>query len=120
MTTIVQNVWCKFCCALFLPDLFPVPTLITVSANKLFLTDIDNNHTIWELLAKTNIKDICYTANDDTMYYILEDSLFLLNIQTTSVFQVFVCPLSYLKEICGHFCCYFGFNHVFKEVRTAC
>uniref|UniRef100_A0A8B9EBJ3 Tyrosine-protein kinase receptor n=1 Tax=Anser cygnoides TaxID=8845 RepID=A0A8B9EBJ3_ANSCY len=71
-------------------DLFPVPTLITVSANKLFLTDIDNNHTIWELLAKTNIKDICYTANDDTMYYILEDSLFLLNIQTTSVFQVFL------------------------------
>ncbi|XP_035178289.1 proto-oncogene tyrosine-protein kinase ROS isoform X4 [Oxyura jamaicensis] len=70
-------------------DLFPVPTLITVSANKLFLTDIDNNHTIWELLAKTNIKDICYTANDDTMYYILEDSLFLLNIQTTSVFQFF-------------------------------
>ncbi|KAI6071319.1 Proto-oncogene tyrosine-protein kinase ROS isoform X4 [Aix galericulata] len=70
-------------------DLFPVPTLITVSANKLFLTDIDNNHTIWELLAKTNIKDICYTANDDIMYYILEDSLFLLNIQTTSVFQIF-------------------------------
>uniref|UniRef100_A0A8B9EBS1 Tyrosine-protein kinase receptor n=1 Tax=Anser cygnoides TaxID=8845 RepID=A0A8B9EBS1_ANSCY len=68
-------------------DLFPVPTLITVSANKLFLTDIDNNHTIWELLAKTNIKDICYTANDDTMYYILEDSLFLLNIQTTSFFK---------------------------------
>ncbi|NXK45022.1 ROS1 kinase, partial [Chauna torquata] len=70
-------------------DLFPVPTLITVSANKLFLTDIDNNHTIWELLAKTNIKDICYTANDDKMYYTVGDSLFLLNIHSTSVFQFF-------------------------------
>ncbi|XP_075353451.1 proto-oncogene tyrosine-protein kinase ROS [Mycteria americana] len=70
-------------------DLFPVPTLITVSANKLFLTDIDNNHTIWELSAKTNVKDICYTANDDKAYYIVEDSFFLLNIQTTSKFQFF-------------------------------
>ncbi|KAM6084950.1 proto-oncogene tyrosine-protein kinase ROS isoform 1-T1 [Theristicus caerulescens] len=70
-------------------DLFPVPTLITVSANKLFLTDIDNNHTIWELSAKTNVKDICYTANDHKVYYIVEDSLFLLNIQTTSKFQFF-------------------------------
>ncbi|XP_074718456.1 proto-oncogene tyrosine-protein kinase ROS [Strix uralensis] len=70
-------------------DLFPVPTLITVSANKLFLTDIDNNHTIWELSAKTNVKDICYTANDDKVYYVVEDSLFLLNIQTTSKFQFF-------------------------------
>ncbi|NXQ82134.1 ROS1 kinase, partial [Nyctibius grandis] len=70
-------------------DLFPVPTLITVSANKLFLTDIDNNHTIWELSAKTNVKDICYTANDDKAYYIVEDSLFLLNTQTTSEFQFF-------------------------------
>ncbi|NXJ83328.1 ROS1 kinase, partial [Trogon melanurus] len=70
-------------------DLFPVPTLITVSANKLFLTDIDNNHTIWEISAKTNVKDICYTANDDKAYYIVEDSLFLLNIQTTSKFQFF-------------------------------
>ncbi|KAF1505047.1 Proto-oncogene tyrosine-protein kinase ROS, partial [Eudyptula minor novaehollandiae] len=70
-------------------DLFPVPTLITVSANKLFLTDIDNNHTIWELSAKTNVKDICYTANDDKAYYIVEDSVFLLNIQTTSKFQFF-------------------------------
>ncbi|NWR74940.1 ROS1 kinase, partial [Centropus unirufus] len=70
-------------------DLFPVPTLITVSAKKLFLTDIDNNHTIWELSAQTNVKDICYTANDDKLYYIVEDSLFLLNIQTTSKFQFF-------------------------------
>ncbi|NWS71263.1 ROS1 kinase, partial [Crotophaga sulcirostris] len=70
-------------------DHFPTPTLITVSANKLFLTDIDNNHTIWELSAQTNVKDICYTANDDKMYYIVEDSLFLLNIQTTSKFQFF-------------------------------
>ncbi|NXK04370.1 ROS1 kinase, partial [Herpetotheres cachinnans] len=70
-------------------DLFPVPTLITVSANKLFLTDIDNNHTTWELSAKANVKDICYTANDDKVYYIIEDSLFLLNIQTTSKFQFF-------------------------------
>ncbi|NXE26582.1 ROS1 kinase, partial [Ardeotis kori] len=70
-------------------DLFPVPTLITVSANKLFLTDIDNNHTIWELSAKTNVKDICYTANDDKAYYIVEDSLFLLNIQTASKLQFF-------------------------------
>ncbi|KFP21242.1 Proto-oncogene tyrosine-protein kinase ROS [Egretta garzetta] len=70
-------------------DLFPVPTLISVSANKLFLTDIDNNHTIWELSAKTNVKDICYTANDHKAYYIIEDSLFLLNVQTTSKFQFF-------------------------------
>ncbi|NXE10719.1 ROS1 kinase, partial [Lophotis ruficrista] len=70
-------------------DLFPVPTLITVSANKLFLTDIDNNHTIWELSAKTNVKDICYTANDDKAYYIVEDSLFLLNLQTASKLQFF-------------------------------
>ncbi|OXB76494.1 UNVERIFIED_CONTAM: hypothetical protein H355_014538 [Colinus virginianus] len=71
-------------------DFFPVPTLITFSANKLFLTDIDNNHTIWEVLANTNIKDICYTANDEKVYYILEDSLFLLNIQSTSESQFFV------------------------------
>ncbi|XP_053919711.1 proto-oncogene tyrosine-protein kinase ROS isoform X1 [Cuculus canorus] len=70
-------------------DIFPVPTLVTVSANKLFLTDMDNNRTIWELSAHTNVKDICYTANDDKMYYIVEDSLFLLNIQTTSMFQFF-------------------------------
>ncbi|XP_009680007.2 proto-oncogene tyrosine-protein kinase ROS isoform X4 [Struthio camelus] len=70
-------------------DLFPVPILMTISANKLILTDIDNNRTIWELLAKKNVKDICYTANDDTVYYILEDSLFLLNLQSTSRFQFF-------------------------------
>uniref|UniRef100_A0A8C6JN91 Tyrosine-protein kinase receptor n=1 Tax=Melopsittacus undulatus TaxID=13146 RepID=A0A8C6JN91_MELUD len=70
-------------------DLFPVPTLITVSANKLCLTDIDNNHTIWELSAKINVKDICYTANDYKAYYIIEDSIFLLNIQTASKFQFF-------------------------------
>ncbi|NXL43142.1 ROS1 kinase, partial [Podilymbus podiceps] len=70
-------------------DIFPVPTLITVSANKLFLTDIDNNRTIWELSEKMNVKDICYTANDDKAYYIVEDSLFLLNMQTASKFQFF-------------------------------
>ncbi|XP_014819892.1 PREDICTED: proto-oncogene tyrosine-protein kinase ROS [Calidris pugnax] len=70
-------------------DLFPVPTLLTVSANKLFLTDIDNNRTIWELSAKTNVKDICYIANDDKAYYIVEDSIFLLDIQTTSESQFF-------------------------------
>ncbi|NWW52559.1 ROS1 kinase, partial [Pedionomus torquatus] len=70
-------------------ELYPVPTLLTVSANKLFLTDIDNNHTIWELSAKANVKDICYTANDEKVYYIVEDSLFLLNIQTTSKIQFF-------------------------------
>ncbi|NXX10980.1 ROS1 kinase, partial [Podargus strigoides] len=68
-------------------DIFPVPTLITVFANKLFLTDVDNNHTIWELSAKTNVKAICYTANDHKAYYIVEDSLFLLNIQTASKIQ---------------------------------
>ncbi|KFQ79243.1 Proto-oncogene tyrosine-protein kinase ROS, partial [Phaethon lepturus] len=70
-------------------DLFPVPTLISVSANKLFLTDIDNNHTIWELSTQTNVKDICYTANDNKAYYIVEDSLFLLKIQSTSKLQFF-------------------------------
>ncbi|NXV92348.1 ROS1 kinase, partial [Calonectris borealis] len=78
-------------------ELFPVPTLITVSANKLFLTDTDNNHTIWELSAKTNVKDICYTANDDKAYYIVEDSLFLLNIQNTSKFQFF--KDAYLRNV---------------------
>ncbi|RMC13082.1 hypothetical protein DUI87_10613 [Hirundo rustica rustica] len=68
-------------------DLFPVPTLITISANQLFLTDIDNGHTIWEISAKANVKDICYTANDDKGYYITEDSLFILNIQNASMFQ---------------------------------
>ncbi|NXT54616.1 ROS1 kinase, partial [Pluvianellus socialis] len=81
-----------------LSDLFPVPTLLSVSANKLFLTDIDNNHTIWEFLAKRNVKDICYTANDDTAYYIIEDSLYLLNIQTTSKSQVFFFKDAYLRN----------------------
>ncbi|NWX11296.1 ROS1 kinase, partial [Caloenas nicobarica] len=70
-------------------DLFPVPTLITLSANKLFLTDTDNNNTIWELSAKANVKDICYTVDDDKAYYIVEDSLFLLHMKTTSKFQFF-------------------------------
>ncbi|NXM66645.1 ROS1 kinase, partial [Serilophus lunatus] len=70
-------------------DLFPVPTLITITANKLFLTDIDNNHTIWEISTKTNIKDICYTANNDKAYYIIEDSIFILDIQNASKFQFF-------------------------------
>uniref|UniRef100_A0A674GT12 Tyrosine-protein kinase receptor n=1 Tax=Taeniopygia guttata TaxID=59729 RepID=A0A674GT12_TAEGU len=69
-------------------DLSPIPTLITISANKLFLTDIDSGHTIWELSAKTNVKDICYTANDDKAYHVTEDSLFILNIQNASMFQV--------------------------------
>ncbi|KFO94627.1 Proto-oncogene tyrosine-protein kinase ROS, partial [Buceros rhinoceros silvestris] len=70
-------------------ELFPVPTLITVSASKLSRTDIDNNHTIWEFSAKTNVKDICYTADDDRAYYITEDSLFLLNMKTASKLQFF-------------------------------
>ncbi|KAM9563851.1 proto-oncogene tyrosine-protein kinase ROS [Guaruba guarouba] len=70
-------------------DLFPVPILLTASANKLYLTDIDNNHTIWELSTNMNVKDVCYTANDDKAYYIVEDSIFLLNIQTASKFQFF-------------------------------
>ncbi|XP_010003164.1 PREDICTED: proto-oncogene tyrosine-protein kinase ROS [Chaetura pelagica] len=70
-------------------DLCPVPTLITVSTNKLFLTDIDNNQTIWEFSAKANVKDVCYIANDDKMYYIAKDSLFLLNVRDTSHFQFF-------------------------------
>ncbi|NXY01293.1 ROS1 kinase, partial [Pteruthius melanotis] len=70
-------------------DLFPVPTLITISANKLFLTDVDSAHTIWELSAKINVKDICYTADDDKAYYITEDSLFIVNIQNASMFQFF-------------------------------
>ncbi|XP_041873234.1 proto-oncogene tyrosine-protein kinase ROS [Corvus kubaryi] len=69
-------------------DLFPVPTLITISANKLFLTDTDSGRTIWELSAK-NVKGICYTANDDKAYHIIEDSLFILNIQNTSMSQFF-------------------------------
>ncbi|XP_009904369.2 proto-oncogene tyrosine-protein kinase ROS [Dryobates pubescens] len=73
-------------------DLFPVPTLLTVSANKLFLTDIDNNRTIWEHSAKTNIKDICYTADDDRVYYIVEDSLLIQSIQTASESQFFQDP----------------------------
>ncbi|NXS89380.1 ROS1 kinase, partial [Erpornis zantholeuca] len=70
-------------------DLFPVPNLITISANKLFLTDIDSGHTIWELSAETDAKDICYTANDDKAYHITEDSLFITNIQNASMFQFF-------------------------------
>ncbi|NWU86118.1 ROS1 kinase, partial [Onychorhynchus coronatus] len=70
-------------------DLFPVPTLITITANNLFLTDIDSNHTTWELSAKTNAKDICYTADDDKAYHIIGDSLFILNMQNASKFQFF-------------------------------
>lgn len=106
----------KFCCALFLPDLFPVPTLITISANKLFLTDIDSGHTIWETSAKTNVKDICYTANDDKAYHITEDSLFILNVQNASMFQVFPYSLLYLRES-GHYCHYFMANYAFEKVK---
>ncbi|KAF4796561.1 hypothetical protein TURU_082759 [Turdus rufiventris] len=70
-------------------DLFPIPTLITISASKLFLTDIDSGQTIWELSAKTNGKDICYTANDDRVYHIIDDTLFILNVQNASMFQFF-------------------------------
>ncbi|NXN92109.1 ROS1 kinase, partial [Rhinopomastus cyanomelas] len=70
-------------------DIVPIPTLLTISANKLILSDVDTNHTVWELEEKTNVKDICYTADDDKAYYITEDSLFLLNIQTASKFQFF-------------------------------
>ncbi|XP_017684659.1 PREDICTED: proto-oncogene tyrosine-protein kinase ROS isoform X1 [Lepidothrix coronata] len=70
-------------------DLFPVPTLITITANNLFLADIDSNHTMWELSTKTNVKDVCFTANDDKAYYIIQDSLFILNMQNASKFQFF-------------------------------
>uniref|UniRef100_A0A8D2MBF9 Tyrosine-protein kinase receptor n=1 Tax=Zonotrichia albicollis TaxID=44394 RepID=A0A8D2MBF9_ZONAL len=70
-------------------DLFPIPTLITISASKLFLTDIDSGHTMWELSAKTDVKDICFIANDDKAYLIAEDSLFILDIQNASMFQFF-------------------------------
>ncbi|NWS95224.1 ROS1 kinase, partial [Mionectes macconnelli] len=70
-------------------DFFPVPALITITANNVFLTDMDSNHTMWELSAKTNVKDICYTANDDKAYHIIADSLFILNMQNASKFQFF-------------------------------
>uniref|UniRef100_K7FQ85 Tyrosine-protein kinase receptor n=1 Tax=Pelodiscus sinensis TaxID=13735 RepID=K7FQ85_PELSI len=70
-------------------DLFPVPTLITISANTLVITDIDRNQTIQSLSAKGGIKVVCYTADDETMYYIQEDSLFLLNVQNNSRLQLF-------------------------------
>ncbi|NXG50631.1 ROS1 kinase, partial [Psilopogon haemacephalus] len=73
-------------------DLFPVPTLLTVSAKKLFLTDVDNNSTIWEHSAEANIKDICYTADDDRVYYVVEDSLLIQNIQAPSESQLFRDP----------------------------
>ncbi|NWW75006.1 ROS1 kinase, partial [Climacteris rufus] len=76
-------------------DLFPIPTLITISANKLLLTDIDSSHSIWELSPKKNVKDICYTANDGKAYHITEDSLFILHIQNASMFQFF-------KDACLH------------------
>ncbi|NXG06558.1 ROS1 kinase, partial [Sakesphorus luctuosus] len=76
-------------------DFFPAPTLITITASKLVFMDIDSNYTVWELSAKTNVKDICYTANDDKAYYIIEDSLFIVNIQNASKFQFF-------KDACLH------------------
>ncbi|XP_069707856.1 proto-oncogene tyrosine-protein kinase ROS [Phaenicophaeus curvirostris] len=97
-------------------DLFPVPTLITVSANKLFLTDIDNNHTIWQLSAQTNVKDICYTANDDKMYYIVEDTIFLLNTKTTSKFQFF--RDAYLLDATAITVDWIA-RHLFVAVKTA-
>ncbi|NXC43638.1 ROS1 kinase, partial [Penelope pileata] len=97
-------------------DLFPVPTLITFSANKLFLTDIDNNETKWELLAKTNIKDICYTANDDKVYYILEDSLFLLDIESTSEFQFFEDP--FLRNVTAITADWIA-RHLFVALKTS-
>lgn len=112
----------KFCCALFLPDLFPVPTLITLSANKLVLTDIDNGHTIWEITAKTNVKDICYTANDDIAYHVTEDSLFILNMQNASMVQVFLYSFLYLREsrkVCGQYCHHFMANYAFERPEYA-
>lgn len=82
------------------PDLFPVPDLITISANKMVITDIDRNQTIQSLSAKGDIKGVCYTANDETMYYSQEDSLFLLNIQNNSRLQVFYCIFPCLKGAC--------------------
>lgn len=113
--------FCKFCCALFLPDIFPAPTLITISANKLLLTDIDSGRTIWELSAKTDVKDICYTANDDKAYHVTEASLFILNIQNASMFQVFLYSLPYLREsrkVRGHYCHYFMANCVFLKSKN--
>ncbi|NXU48486.1 ROS1 kinase, partial [Turnix velox] len=78
-------------------DLFPVPTLLTVSANKLFFTDVDSSHTTWEISTKKNVKDLCYIANDDKVYYIEEDSLFLLNTHSTATPQVF-----FFKDTCLH------------------
>ncbi|NWH66941.1 ROS1 kinase, partial [Geococcyx californianus] len=98
-------------------DHFPIPTLVTVSANKLLLTDIDNNHTIWELSAQTNVKDICYTANDDKMYYIVEDSLFFLNIQTTSKFQFF--RDAYLHSATAITVDWIA-RHLFVALKTSC
>ncbi|EMP38631.1 Proto-oncogene tyrosine-protein kinase ROS [Chelonia mydas] len=80
-----ERLWAK-CSALYL---FPVPDLITISANKMVITDIDRNQTIQSLSAKGDIKGVCYTANDETMYYSQEDSLFLLNIQNNSRLQLF-------------------------------
>ncbi|XP_006026224.1 proto-oncogene tyrosine-protein kinase ROS isoform X2 [Alligator sinensis] len=69
-------------------DLFPVPTLITVSSNEMALIDIDRNQTIKSLPIK-DVNQISYTANDETMYYIEEDCLFHLNIPNNSVLQLF-------------------------------
>uniref|UniRef100_A0A8C8SKB0 Tyrosine-protein kinase receptor n=1 Tax=Pelusios castaneus TaxID=367368 RepID=A0A8C8SKB0_9SAUR len=69
-------------------DLFPVPTLITIFANKMVFTDIDRNQTIQSLSAKGDVKGVSYTAIDETMYYIQEDSLFCLNLQNDSRLQL--------------------------------
>ncbi|XP_063245936.1 proto-oncogene tyrosine-protein kinase ROS isoform X3 [Prinia subflava] len=68
-------------------DLFPVPTLVIISANKMLLTDVDSGHTVWEISTKNNVRDICYTADDGKAYHIAEDSIFILNIQNASMFQ---------------------------------
>ncbi|NXX41808.1 ROS1 kinase, partial [Tricholaema leucomelas] len=73
-------------------DLFPVPTLLTLTAKKFFLTDIDNNRTTWQHSAEANIKGICYTADDDRVYYIVEDSLLIQSTQVPSESQRFRDP----------------------------
>lgn len=104
------------------PDLFPVPALLTLTAEKFFLTDIDSNRTTWQHSAEANIKDICYTADDDTVYYIVEDSLLMQNTQVPSESQVLLCSFPCLRELrkwCGCYWRYFGVNDAFKEVKAA-
>ncbi|CAM2111842.1 proto-oncogene tyrosine-protein kinase ROS [Caretta caretta] len=97
-------------------DLFPVPGLITISANKMVFTDIDRNQTIQSLSAKGDIKGVCYTANDETMYYSQEDSLFLLNIQNNSRLQLF--KHGFLRNVTGLAIDWIA-RHLFVALKTS-